>query len=205
MKPRLVQLAERDARRQSEGRIPVAGIPRSATPRDRGFDSLTACGRDIGSSPVAGVVRGFAAIGLHRPKNNVNVGAVLRAAWCYGAALIVADGTRYRKSRTDTHKAHRKIPLVQTGDVFDAIPYDCVPVAVDLVEGAQSLFDYEHPERAFYIFGPEDGTLGAKTIDRCRDVVYIPTQACMNLAATVNVVLYDRANKRGQKNRNTED
>ena len=29
----------------------------------------------------------------------------------------------------------------------------------------------------------------------CRDVVYIPTNGCMNLAACVNVVLYDRLSK----------
>src|SRR5690606_30290164 len=72
---------------------------------------------------------------------------------------------------------------------------DCVPVAVDLLEGATPLCEYTHPERAFYIFGPEDGTLGKAVTSWCRDVVYIPTNYCMNLAATVNVVLYDRLAK----------
>jgi tRNA(Leu) C34 or U34 (ribose-2'-O)-methylase TrmL len=54
---------------------------------------------------------------------------------------------------------------------------------------------YKHPERALYIFGPEDGTLGHDVLDWCRDVVYVPTNGCMNLAATVNVVLYDRMTK----------
>ena len=44
-------------------------------------------------------------------------------------------------------------------------------------------------------FGPEDGTLGPEILAWCRDVVYVPTRYCMNLAATVNVVLYDRAAK----------
>jgi tRNA(Leu) C34 or U34 (ribose-2'-O)-methylase TrmL len=30
-------------------------------------------------------------------------------------------------------------------------------------------------------------------------VIYIPTRYCMNLAATVNVVLYDRMAKRGEQ------
>jgi tRNA(Leu) C34 or U34 (ribose-2'-O)-methylase TrmL len=79
--------------------------------------------------------------------------------------------------------------------VFDVIPYDCVPVAVDLVDGAHSLPNYRHPERAFYVFGPEDGTLGKAVIDRCRDKIMVPTRFCMNLAATVNVILYDRLAK----------
>ena len=46
-----------------------------------------------------------------------------------------------------------------------------------------------------YVFGPEDGTLGKRVTDWCRDVVYVPTNYCMNLAATANVILYDRMSK----------
>jgi tRNA(Leu) C34 or U34 (ribose-2'-O)-methylase TrmL len=67
---------------------------------------------------------------------------------------------------------------------------------VDLIEGATSLPDYIHPERAFYIFGPEDGTLDPARYGAVKDVVYVPTQGCMNLAASVNVILYDRLAKR---------
>jgi tRNA(Leu) C34 or U34 (ribose-2'-O)-methylase TrmL len=66
---------------------------------------------------------------------------------------------------------------------------------VELVDGARSLPEYTHPDRALYIFGPEDGSLDKEIRDWCEDVVYIPTQGCMNLAATVNVVLYDRMAK----------
>ena len=47
------------------------------------------------------------------------------------------------------------------------------------------------------IFGPEDGSVGKKIVKWCDDVVYIPTIGCMNLAATANVVLYDRMAKLG--------
>ena len=140
--------------------------------------------------------RGYACVGLVRPKNVINVGSVLRAAGNYEVALVVASGIRYRRTPTDTMLAHRRIPFVDdVADIFAALPYNCVPVAVDLVEGAEPLVDYKHPERAFYIFGPEDGTLGRSVTDRCRDVVYVPTHGCMNLAATVNVILYDRLAK----------
>lgn len=55
--------------------------------------------------------------------------------------------------------------------------------------------EYTHPDRALYIFGPEDGSLDKEIRDWCEDVIYIPTTGCMNLAATVNVVLYDRLAK----------
>lgn len=62
-------------------------------------------------------------------------------------------------------------------------------------ERARPLPEYTHPDRALYIFGPEDGSLDKEIRDWCEDVVYIPTTGCMNLAATVNVVLYDRLAK----------
>ena len=39
--------------------------------------------------------RGYVGIGLERPKNDINVGAALRAAGIYGAAGVAATGTRY--------------------------------------------------------------------------------------------------------------
>ena len=142
--------------------------------------------------------RGFAAIGLDGPKDRNNVGSVLRAAHCFGAGMIAIRGTRYKRAATDTTAAYRHTPLILCEDLHSVVPFDCVPVAVDLVPGAVPLAEYRHPERAFYVFGPEDGTLGARVLTWCRDVVYIPTSECLNLAACVNVVLYDRAAKRGE-------
>lgn len=140
---------------------------------------------------------GYACIGLHNPKHGHNLGAALRAANCYGASMLAYTGGRCDGFKAaDTPNGHRHIPLLRPADLFDVLPYDCVPVAVDLVEGAIPLPEYEHPERAFYIFGAEDGTLGRRHLDRCRDVIYVPTNGCMNLAATVSVVLYDRMMKK---------
>jgi len=140
-------------------------------------------------------MRGYAAIGLHQPKNNINVGSALRACMCYNASFVAYTGRRYKKAPTDTMQAVKHNPLINVSDLKDIIPYDCVPVAVDLIDGATSLQEYEHPERAFYIFGPEDGTLGKAVTSWCKDTVYVPTNKCMNLAATVNVILYDRLAK----------
>lgn len=144
-------------------------------------------------------MRGYAAIGLHQPKTPSNVGCVLRAAGCYGASMVAKTGDRYRRASTDTQSAFRHLPLIECADLRDVLPYDCVGVAIELVPDARDLRNYIHPERAFYIFGPEDGSVPKSVREWCRDVVYIPTSYCMNLAATVNVVLYDRLLKQGKK------
>ena len=146
--------------------------------------------------------RGYCCIGLDNAKNPVNVGAVLRAARVFGVSMVAVSGRRYKRAATDVYATHTEIPLIQPDDLHAVIPYDCVPVAVELVDTAVSLVDYKHPERAFYVFGAEDNTLGKRVLDWCRDVVYIPTNGCLNLAACVNVVLYDRLckqMKRGER------
>jgi tRNA(Leu) C34 or U34 (ribose-2'-O)-methylase TrmL len=139
--------------------------------------------------------RGYACVGLDNAKSDINIGSALRACGVFGAAMLAVSGCRYHKAPTDTMRFHRHLPLLCVGNLRDVIPYDCVPVAVDLIEGATSLYEYEHPQRAFYIFGAEDQTLGDRVLSYCRDVIYIPTNGCLNLAACVNVVLYDRTMK----------
>ena len=139
--------------------------------------------------------RGYCGIGLDNPKTSINVGAVLRAAGVYGAKFVAASGGRFGSDITDTMKTYRHLPLLRPKNLLDLLPYDCVPVAVDLVKDAESIITYKHPERAFYIFGAEDATLGERILSKCRDKIYIPSNGCMNLAATVNVVLYDRLAK----------
>jgi len=151
--------------------------------------------------------RGFACIGLDNPQNPLNVGSAIRAAYCYRVSMLAISGERWGKQlskiATDTPKGYRTIPTIQTDDLRQVIPFDCVPIAVDMVKGARPLPGYVHPERAFYIFGSENSTLGERMLSWCRDVIYVPTNRCMNLAACVNVVLYDRMAK--QQNSNPVD
>lgn len=142
--------------------------------------------------------RGYVAIGLHNPKSAVNVGAALRAAFCFDADLMLVAGRRIKgltSTPTDTYRAWKHIPTICVDDLFDAHPLGSIPIAVEFMADCQSLVDFVHPERAFYIFGPEDSSLGHKVFERCAHTIYIPTARCMNLAATVNVVLYDRLAK----------
>lgn len=144
--------------------------------------------------------RGYAIIGLNQTIHNANIGGAFRAAHAFGAAGIHLAVRKKVDYSTDTSKAHKHIPLTRVENIMDSIPYNCVPVAVDLLPGAESLASFTHPERAFYIFGAEDQTLPASITNQCPFHVYIPTTICLNLAATVNVVLYDRFFKEIQKN-----
>ena len=122
----------------------------------------------------------------------------MRAAGCYQADAVFYTGKRYVRAarfHTDTKDVSRKIPLTGVSNLLDGVPREMKVVCVELVEGAIPLPEYHHPDKALYIFGPEDGTLSQQVIDKADAVVYVPTIGCMNLAATVNVVLYDRLSK----------
>ena len=165
---------------------------------------LTRCGAVIarrahnpevaGLNPAGATKRGYAAIGLYMPKAEANVGGAMRAAYCYGASMVAIEGRRFKSFHTDTMKAWRHIPVVEVASLIDSIPFSCVPVCVEIASNARPLHRFVHPERAFYIFGPEDGSIPKEMTDKYLTVA-APTDFCMNLAATVNVVLYDRRAK----------
>lgn len=141
-------------------------------------------------------------IGLVNPKTPTNVGGIMRASGCYGVDAVFYTGKRYeyaargpQQYNADTQSAAERIPLTGVASLLDALPSDTKLVCVDLVLGATPLPEFVHPEKAFYVFGPEDGTIGQEIIDRADAVVYVPTVGCMNLAASVNVLLYDRLAK----------
>lgn len=141
-------------------------------------------------------------IGLVNPKSPTNVGMVMRAAGCFEVDAVFYSGARFdraRKFATDTKNAQSKIPLTHIDNLPEAPVADAKFVAIELIEGAVPLMDFVHPEQAYYIFGPEDGSLKKDILDSCDHVVYIPTIGCMNLAATVHVVLYDRMSKAGRE------
>lgn len=139
-------------------------------------------------------------IGLCNPKSPGNVGGVMRAARCYGVDAVRYTGVRYgraAKFQTDTKNATGDIPLQGVDALTDNLPEGMAVVCVEFACGATALPAFKHPSRALYLFGPEDASLGQDVLDAADAVVFIPTTGCMNLAATVNVVLYDRLAKSG--------
>lgn len=138
------------------------------------------------------------AIGLINPKSPDNVGAVLRAAGCYGVNTIYYTGTRFERAakyQLDTKQRSDTIALTGVSSLLAQRQPGQQLICVELAEGAISLPAFQHPPHALYIFGPEDGSIDQALIDAADAVVYVPTIGCMNLAATVNVLLYDRLAK----------
>jgi len=137
-------------------------------------------------------------IGLSNPKNPLNVGLVMRAAGCFQANSVFYTGERYDRAasfNTDTQNVSLSIPLTWVQSLPGDVAANTHVVCVELVEGAIPLPAFQHPEKALYIFGPEDGTIQQEVVDRADSVVFIPTIGSLNLAAAVNVLLYDRLAK----------
>jgi tRNA(Leu) C34 or U34 (ribose-2'-O)-methylase TrmL len=140
------------------------------------------------------------------PKYPHNVGAAWRACAVWGAHTLRWTGNRvedprdwpkgYRLPREERMKAYAKVSGAQTEAPDDPLlPFvgaGLTPVAVELRDDAENLVDFVHPERAVYVFGPEDGSVGKGIFAACHRFVRIPSDGCLNLAAAVNVVLYDR-------------
>jgi tRNA(Leu) C34 or U34 (ribose-2'-O)-methylase TrmL len=152
------------------------------------------------------------AVALIDPKYPHNVGAALRACSCWGIGQLWWTGRRVtldvprgqRLPREERMKGYRAVELHHEDRVFDCLGAGPVtPVAVELRPLAESLVSFEHPEQALYVFGPEDGSLPKPVRLLCHRFVVIPTHHCLNLAAAVNVVLYDRRLKRQQSGRET--
>jgi len=123
----------------------------------------------------------------------------MRAAGCFDADSVCYTGTRFARAEkfsTDTKDRVSSIPLCGVDSLLDEPPDNVSIVCVELVEGATSLVEFCHPRRAYYLFGPEDGSLDQSLIDRADHVVFVASHGCLNLAASVNIVLYDRFSKR---------
>ena len=144
--------------------------------------------------------RGFACVALDRPSDPVNVGHVLRAALCFKARMIIlgqaSDDINVRHLATDPTRAYRHVPVIEVEDLLEAAPRDTALVAVEIVPDAVPLPDFAHPERACYVFGPENGSISDRILARSDHRVSVPTAVSMNLGMTVGVVLYDRCSGR---------
>lgn len=141
-------------------------------------------------------------IGLSNPKSPDNVNSVRRAAGNYRIDSIFYTGSRYPRALklnpgvpNINRDVSLNVPVYGVDDLIAQTTENMQIVCVEFAQGAISLPEFKHPDNVMYIFGPEDGTISQTIIDSADSVVYIPTVGCMNLAASVNVVLYDRLSK----------
>src|ERR1022692_3444489 len=112
--------------------------------------------------------RGFFGIGIENCKKSINVGCLLRSAHALGASFTFTVGNRYKKSKADTTKSYRSVPLFEYEDIFHfyhSIPKDTSLIAVEFPnEQAKSLYCFVHPERAIYLLGAEDHGLSLEAL-----------------------------------------
>jgi tRNA(Leu) C34 or U34 (ribose-2'-O)-methylase TrmL len=155
------------------------------------------------------------AIVLINPKSAVNVGGVIRAASTLGADKVFWTGTRVsdgqqtaRYTGTGMSKRKWRLPREERMKAYDIewgidegaldrlVNEGFKPVCVELLDGAQNMHNYVHPlGDTVYVFGPEDGDVPKGVRHFCHEFVQIPSKHCLNLAASVNITLYDRGMK----------
>lgn len=108
------------------------------------------------------------------------------------ARQLPEDRKAGRLPREERMKGFANVEMINHFDPF-SIYANLKPkprlICVELIEGAQHLFHYQHPLDAVYVFGPEDGGVGDHARYACHERIMAPTHHCMNLAAAVNVVL----------------
>lgn len=144
------------------------------------------------------------AVALVDPKFSFNVAQAVRIASCYGVPQVWFNGRRVpldstkgnRLPREERMKGYQDVQICHQEYFFDRFPDDVVPVGVELTPSSENLLYFEHPEKALYVFGPEDGGLGKVERMHCHRIIQIPTRHCLNLSMAVGTVLYDRHSKR---------
>ena len=142
--------------------------------------------------------RGYFGIGVVNMKNSVNYGTLFRSAHCFGANFLFLVGKRFKHQCSNTTCSERHIPLFEYQDIndfIDHIPYNCVPVCIEITTKSRDIRNFVHPERAIYILGQEDGSLPIKLTDKYT-TIKIPTSRCLNVSVVGSIVLYDRVRSR---------
>ena len=142
-------------------------------------------------------------VALINPKFPHNVGAAVRIASCYGMKQVWFTGDRIDIAlngkklipREERMKGYKDVDLIQYDYFFDQFDKGVVPVAVEVRENSEPLYDFVHPKNALYVFGPEDGSIPPVYLKHCHRFIIIPTRHCLNLAMAMGTVLYDRASK----------
>lgn len=137
-------------------------------------------------------------------KNAWNLGNALRSTLAFGGAYFIVQGSRWVGSgdwtRADSENARDRIPMyLGIKNVWEHLPVATETIAVEMVEGAESIINFKHPKNATYLFGPEDGRIPDNILENCSKKIQIPTSYSLNLAACVACIGHDRMVKEAQE------
>lgn len=140
-------------------------------------------------------------IALTNPKYARNVGGAVRACSCWGVDELIWSGNRVlhpeewdSDERIPREMRMFDVKLTRSDKFKDIIRLTgLTPVAIEFMPTAENLFDFQHPENAIYIFGPEDGSIPSTILQHCHRFVKINTRHCLNLTSAINCVMLHRA------------
>lgn len=141
------------------------------------------------------------AVVLINPKYTHNVAAAIRACSCFGIKSLLWTGDRVnpenydRLPREERMKGYQEVEWRRSAKPLNELMG--IPVCIEIHPGSISLSSFQHPTNAIYVFGPEDGGVPSVYRRFCHHFIHIPAFHCLNLAAALNVVLYDRTTKLG--------
>jgi len=165
------------------------------------------------NAPTTGLVP---SIILEDPKYARNVSQIVRLASGYDFKQVFFTGNRVdledpsknldgrggskggkkgkgkaRLPREERMKGYQKVDICHHQRPFDCFKSGVPVIGIELREGAMPLHEFEHPEEAIYVFGPEDGSIN-RLARHCHQFVYIPVRHCLNLATAASTILWDR-------------
>lgn len=144
-----------------------------------------------------------ASVLLIDPKFAHNIGGAVRAMSCFGEGTVLYHGDRVnlgnRLPREERMKAYSDVKWAKSETTRPIDELEGTPVAIELLPSSMPLHQFEHPEDAIYVFGPEDGSLPRGIRTACHQFVTIPSKHCLNLAAAVYITLFHRTIQRFER------
>lgn len=139
------------------------------------------------------------AVVLINPKITANLAMTLRACACFGVKQLWYTGNRIQIDKERLPRELRMKEYLDTeiihDDSFLKTTQGIPKTAVEFMDGAENLFDFEHKFDMMYIIGGEDLTIPSNVLRECESFVKIPTKYCLNLAMATGILLYDRESK----------
>ena len=138
---------------------------------------------------------GYYGIGIYNNKYKENIGTLWRSAYSFNANFIFTICKRYKYQSSDVNKTWKNIPLYHYIDFdifYENMPKDCILLGIELTDMAININEFNHPKRAIYLLGSEDGGLPNRIVNRCHSVIVLPGKYCLNVSIAGSIVMFDR-------------
>jgi len=146
-------------------------------------------------------MKGYFAIGAEGISKPMNLGALMRTANAFGASFVFSVNAEDRTKvayKSDTSRTFKTVPYYQWESIDEIVlPRECQMVGIELTDAAVELPEFKHPRMAAYVLGPERGSLSPEMQAKCKHIIKIPTNFCINVSLAGALVMYDRVRSMG--------